>query len=104
VSIQYELMSDLISGVTDDQYTLFDIDKMRVTEVSEAGSKRIKTKAGVFDAIGVRHQKQGSSRITTLWCVEELNFLPVIIEQHRKGKVIFKATLVKYTPTGEAST
>ncbi|MCH9694813.1 MAG: DUF3108 domain-containing protein [Gammaproteobacteria bacterium] len=104
VSIQYELMSDLLSGMRDERYTLFDVDKMRIADVSDAGRKRVKTKAGKFDAIGVRHQKQGSSRITTLWCVEELGYLPVIIEQHRKGKLKFRATLVEYTPTSEAST
>lgn len=101
VSIQYELMHDLLNGAPDEQYVLFDVDKMRVANVSIAGEKQIKTKAGTFTAIGVQHQKEGSSRITTLWCVEELDYLPVIIEQHRKGKLKFRATLVKYTPSPE---
>jgi hypothetical protein len=74
---------------------------MRIANVTDAGTKKIKTKAGTFDAVGIRHQKEGSSRTTTMWCVEELGFLPVIIEQHRKGKVNFRATLVRYTPTQE---
>ncbi len=101
VSIQYELMHDLMNGGPDKQYVLFDIDKMRVANVSIAGEKQIKTKAGTFTAIGVQHQKEGSSRITTLWCAEELDYLPVVIEQHRKGKLKFRATLVKYTPSPE---
>ena len=99
VSIQYELMHDLLNGGPSDQYVLFDVNKMRVANVSTAGEKVIKTKAGEFTAIGIRHQKEGSSRITTLWCVEELGYLPVVIEQHRKGKLKFRATLVSYTPT-----
>lgn len=101
VSIQYELMHDLINDNSSEQYVLFDVDKMRVANISSAGSKEVKTKAGRFTAVGVRHQKEGSSRTTTLWCVEELDYLPVVIEQHRKGKVIFRATLVSYTPTQE---
>lgn len=101
VSIQYELMHDLMNGGPDKQYVLFDIDKMRVANVSIAAEKQIKTKAGTFTAIGVQHQKEGSSRITTLWCAEELDYLPVVIEQHRKGKLKFRATLVKYTPSPE---
>ncbi len=97
VSIQYALMYDLLNGEPNGQYVLFDIDKMRNANVSIAGQKEIKTKAGKFTAIGVRHQKEGSSRITTLWCVEELGYLPVVIEQHRKNKLKFRATLVKYT-------
>lgn len=101
VSIQYELMHDLLNGGPDKQYVLFDVDKMRIANVSIAGEKEIKTKAGTFRAIGIQHQKEGSSRITTLWCVEELGYLPVVIEQHRKGKLKFRATLVKYTPSQE---
>ena len=101
VSIQYELMHDLLNGGPDKQYVLFDVDKMRIANVSIAGEKQIKTKAGTFTVIGIQHQKVGSSRITTLWCAEELDYLPVTIEQHRKGKLKFRATLVKYAPSPE---
>jgi len=99
VSIQYELMHDLLTGNTSEQYTLFDVDKMRVANVSIIGEKEVSTKAGKFVAVGVQHQKEGSSRTTTLWCVEELDYLPVIIEQHRKGKLNFRAKLVEYSPS-----
>ena len=102
VSIQYELMHDLLNGDPDEHYVLFDVDKMRIANISIAGEKKIKTKAGTFTAIGIQHQKVGSSRIMTLWCVEELDYLPVVIEQHRKGKLKFRATLVKYTPGQES--
>jgi len=98
VSLQYQLMHDLLNGGPNAQYILFDVDKMKIAHVTDAGTKTIKTKAGNFNAVGVRHQKEGSSRTTTMWCVEELGFLPVVIEQHRKGKLNFRATLVKYTP------
>jgi hypothetical protein len=101
VSIQYQLMLDLLSGNPGKKYTLFDVDKMRLANVSDAGSKEVKTKAGTFTAVGVRHQKEGSSRITTLWCAKELDYLPVVIEQHRKGKLNFRATLVSYSPIQE---
>ena len=99
VSIQYELMHDLLNGGPSDTYVLFDLDKLTVANVSEAGTKTVKTKAGKYEVVGVRHQKEGSSRITTLWCAPELGYLPVIIEQHRKGKLNFRATLTNYSPT-----
>lgn len=102
VSIQYELMHDLLNGEPSKQYVLFDVKKMRIANVSIAGEKEIKTKAGTFTAIGIQHQKEGSSRTTTLWCVEELDYLPVVIEQHRKGKLKFRATLVSYTPSQDS--
>jgi hypothetical protein len=101
ISIQYELMHDLIKGDPSDQYTLFDVDRMQVANVSNIGEKTVETKAGKFVAVGIRHQKEGSDRTTTLWCVEELDYLPVIIEQHRDGKVNFRAKLVTYTPTSQ---
>jgi hypothetical protein len=101
VSIQYRLMSDLLDGGADERYTLFDVEKLRVADVTNVGTKKVKTKAGTFVAVGIQHQKEGSSRTTTLWCVKELGYLPVIIEQHRAGKLKFRATLERYTPTQE---
>jgi hypothetical protein len=99
VSIQYKLMHDLLNGGPEDTYVIFDADKMRVADVVNAGTRTVTTKAGTFDVVGVRHQKAGSSRVTTLWCAAELGYLPVIIEQHRKGKLNFRATLTTYSPT-----
>lgn len=99
VSIQYELMHDLLNGGPSETYVLFDVDKMRVANVRNIGTKSFKTKAGRFEAVGIQHQKEGSSRVTTLWCAPDLDYLPVVIEQHRKGKLNFQATLTKYNPT-----
>jgi len=102
VSIQYALMHDLLNGGPNDHYVLFDVEKTRIAAVSIAGEKEIKTKAGKYTTIGIRHQKEGSSRITTLWCAKELGYLPLVIEQHKKGKLKFRARLVKYTPSSES--
>ena len=99
VSIQYELMLDLLNDNPESTYVLFDVEKMRVANVRQVGTKNVKTKAGRYDVVGIEHQKEGSSRTTTLWCAPELDYLPVVIEQHRKGKLNFRATLTSYTPT-----
>jgi len=99
VSIQYALMHDLLNGQPKETYILFDVDKMRVAHVRNIGTKNVKTKAGNYEVVGIQHQKEGSSRVTTLWCAPELGYLPVIIEQHRKKKLNFRATLTKYAPT-----
>lgn len=98
VSIQYELMHDLMNGGARQTYLLFDIDEFKTLNVSVIGSREVKTPAGRFEAIGIQHQAEGSSRVTTLWCVEQLGFLPVMIEQHRKGKLRMRALLTDYTP------
>jgi hypothetical protein len=33
-----------------------------------------------------------------MWCVQELDYLPVIIEQYKKGDLIMRAVLSSYTP------
>ena len=98
VSIQYEMMRDLMNGGVSDSYILYDIDRLKTLNVSLISARDVKVPAGKFTVIGVRHQAEGSSRITTLWCAEELDYLPVIIEQHRKGKLRLRATLSRYTP------
>ena len=98
VSIQYELMHDLLNGGPNTTYTLFEVDELKTVSVTNIGPKRVSTPAGEFDAIGVQHQALNSKRITTLWCVEELGYLPVIVEQHRKGKLKVRASLQKYSP------
>ena len=98
VSIQYELMFDLKNGGASETYILFDVDRLKTLNVTTIGDKEVKVPAGRFKALGVQHQAEGSSRITTLWCVEELDYLPVIIEQHRKGKLRMRATLREYNP------
>ncbi|MBT8098797.1 MAG: DUF3108 domain-containing protein [Gammaproteobacteria bacterium] len=99
VSIQYELMHDLMNGGPSANYVLFDIDRLKTIHVSNIGSRTVKVPAGRFEAIGITHQAEGSKRITTMWCVPELDFLPVIIEQHRKGKLRVRAVLKNYEPT-----
>jgi hypothetical protein len=91
-------MHDLLNGQHSDSYVLFDVEKMRVATIREAGNKNVKTPAGRYDVVGIQHQKEGSSRVTTLWCAPELDYLPVVIEQHRKGKLKFRATLTRYKP------
>lgn len=98
ISIQYELMFDLMNGGPSEEYILFDIDELKTINVRNVGRRTVKVPAGKFEAIGVQHQAIGSKRITTMWCVEELDYLPVIVEQHRKGKLKFRAVLTSYEP------
>lgn len=99
VSIQYELMLDLINDRTSDEYSLLDDDELKLLQISNIGTKQIKVPYGKFEAVGIQHRKANSDRITTLWCVEKLDYLPVLMEQHRDGKLAFRAVLTKYTPT-----
>ena len=98
VSTQYQLMSDLMNGGVAERYVLYDIDEIKILNVSIIGEREIRVPAGEFTAIGVQHQAEGSSRVTTLWCVEELDYLPVMIEQHRRDELRMRASLRSYSP------
>ena len=98
ISIQYELMLDLINGSPSAEYILYDIDELKTLIIRNIGTRQVKVPAGTFTAVGIQHQRANSKRVTTLWCVEELDYLPVIIEQHRDGKLRLRATLRKYEP------
>lgn len=98
VSLQYGLMLDLISGVERAEYALQDSERLKLLSITNVGTRTVKVPFGRFEAIGIQHQAENSSRVTTLWCVEELGYLPVIIEQHRKGKRRMQALLTSYTP------
>lgn len=102
VSIQYQLMHDLLQGDPDTQYTMFEIDRLRTVNVRNIGSKKVKVPAGTYEAVGIQHQTEGSKRVTTLWCVEKLGYLPVVIEQHRKGELRVRAMLSRYSPHPDA--
>ena len=98
VSIQYELMSDLMNGMPSKNYVLFEIDELKTIEVRNIGTRTVKVPAGEYEATGLEHQAVGSKRITTMWCVQELDYLPVIIEQRRKGALKMRAVLISYSP------
>ena len=98
VAIQYELMSDLMNGGASAEYILFDIDELKTVTVKNIGTRTITVPAGTYEAIGVQHQTPGSKRVTTMWCVEDLDFLPIVVEQHRKGKLKMRAELSHYSP------
>ena len=100
VSLQYGLMHDLLNGIEKNQYYLQDAEKFKPLSITNVGRKSVKVPFGRFEAVGIQHQALNSSRVTTLWCVEELDYLPVIIEQHRKGKLRVRAVLTDYQPAG----
>ncbi len=103
VSIQYQLMHDLLTGKAADTYVLFDIDEFKTLEISTIGERDMRVPAGRFRVTGIQHSARGSSRVTTLWCAKELGYLPVVIEQHRNGKLRLRATLTRYTSESDAS-
>ncbi|HET6628485.1 MAG TPA: DUF3108 domain-containing protein [Woeseiaceae bacterium] len=96
VSIQYELMLDLLTGEAKDKYVMLDGDELKHLEVKNIGSRTVKVPYGTFEAVGIQHGEKDSSRVTVLWCAKELDYLPVVIEQLRDGEVHVRASLAEY--------
>ena len=103
VSIQYELMYDLLNKGPSEHYVLLNDEELRPIVVTNIGRKKVKVPFGEFEAVGIQHHTEDSSRVSTLWCVEELGYIPVIIEQHRDGKLRVRAVLKHYTPIIETA-
>jgi hypothetical protein len=98
VSLQYGLMYDLLTGGENSEYLLQDAEELKLLQITNIGLKSVTVPFGNFEAVGIQHRRAGSSRATTLWCVEQLGYLPVIIEQHRKEKLQLRAVLTNYAP------
>ena len=103
ISIQYQLMQDLAAGAERDVYRMYDPDGTRVLNITRLGEKQIKVRGKRYNAVGIRHQREGSSRTTTLWCVPALDYLPVLIEQRRKDELKARISLLRYTATDSPS-
>ena len=106
VSLQYELMLDLLNNSRVIEYSLLDDDEVKPLHVTYVGMEEVKVPYGKFNAIKIQHRKENSNRVTTLWCAEELDYLPVKIEQHRDDKLAVRAVLNDYKPTvdGDSTT
>lgn len=99
-SIQYALMLDLLHGRSAAQYTMLDGKRRKALTISHLGDSVVKVPLGEFKVRKVRHQAANSSRMVTLYCAPELGFLPVRIEQHRKGKLVVRADLKAHRTPG----
>ncbi|MCU7836991.1 MAG: DUF3108 domain-containing protein [gamma proteobacterium symbiont of Taylorina sp.] len=58
--------------------------------------ERVFTSMGSYKALKVQHQRYHQNKKITLWCVPELNFLPVKIIQEETDKPTFISTLLSY--------
>lgn len=91
--MQLAMMSDLASGVRSAQYTVIDRHDVKTYEIQVLGDEHISVPAGEYDTVKVRRQRSGSSRATIMWCVPQLNYLPVLTQQLKEDKVIATLSL-----------
>ncbi len=92
---QLRIMQDLPTDQPMLHYPIADGGKLKYYDIEVVGKERIRTKLGVFDTVRLRHVK--GSRKTTMWCAQQLGYLPVRIEQQKGNNSPVTATLKSVT-------
>ena len=93
LSLKYALMLDLSNQNLLPQYKVFEGENTKIISVEIIESKILNVPYGEFKVIGIKNHEKGSSKRSILWCAEELDYLPVVIEQYRNEKLWMQAKL-----------
>jgi hypothetical protein len=80
---QLSIMQDLQDGETDMKYPVADGGRLKIYHFEWQGVETINIPAGTFDT--VRMRRVHGKTTTTIWCARKLNFLPVRIQQQKRG-------------------
>ena len=96
VSLQYALMLALMRDVELDTFVMFDNGKSKSLSITDLGPEMTKVPYGQLAIQKIQHAELSSDRVTTLWCAESLHFLPVRIEQRKRGRLSVRAELIDY--------
>ena len=84
----FAMMRDLSRGERRVEYTIADGGRrLKRYLLAGIGEERIETALGTFDTTIIRRDREHSKRRTTMWCANELGFLPVkIVHLERDGQ------------------
>lgn len=84
-SIQFAIMHRLRLGEREFHYSLLDGKRIRDHHYKVTGRKILDTQVGRVEVVGVREVKPEGKRYSLFWCAPRFGYLPVRIEQHKKG-------------------
>ncbi len=90
LSVQVELMRDLIAGDPPTHFLLFDRDSAKQYQYTRENTVALDTAIGRFDTVIYRSDRPDSDRVMRLWLAPSLGYLPVQAARWRKGKVEFE--------------
>ena len=88
---QLRIMQDLPTTQSRLRYPIADGGKLKYYDIEVVGKERIRTELGTFDTVRLRNIK--GKRKTTMWCAEQLGYLPARIEQQKNDDSPVVATL-----------
>ena len=72
MSIQIQVMLDLIKGVLPDSFRIFDKDEIKEFLYTNEGAARIRTELGELDTVVVASRRAGNNRILRMWFAPKL--------------------------------
>lgn len=94
MAVTLSVMSALRQGETSMEYSVFDNGRIKNVIFSVQGEDQLDTSLGALDTVRVlRINAEGSSRSTVTWFAPSLNYMPVKIEQLKRGELIARLTL-----------
>ncbi len=94
LSVTLAVMSALRQSIDTSSYRVFDNGKLKNVVFEIQGTERLETSLGPMDTIRVlRSNAEGSTRTTLTWFAPELDYVPVKIEQLKRGELVARLTL-----------
>ncbi len=82
---QLAIMRDLKRGLRDMEYAIADGGKLKRYYLTVSGEETVETDLGPLRALRIERTKESSKKTTRIWCAPSLDYLPVMIEQVKKG-------------------
>ncbi len=95
LSVTLAVMEQVRKGFSSAEMQVLDAGKIKTMRFVNEGMQKVETKLGTFNAVVVRRIREGSSRETLTWFAPELNFVPVQIEQLKRGSLIARLKINK---------
>ena len=88
-------MEQVRKGFSSAELQVLDGGKIKNMRFINEGTQTLNTKLGTFETVVVRRVRQGSSRETVTWFAPKLNYVPVQIEQLKKGNLVARLKINK---------
>ncbi|MDO6462402.1 DUF3108 domain-containing protein [Granulosicoccaceae sp. 1_MG-2023] len=100
LSVTLTVMDLVREGFERADLQILDGGKIKAMSFINEGRQTVDTALGSFDTIVVRRIREGSSRETVTWFAPELDYVPVMIEQLKRGELVARLKIRKLREGG----
>ncbi len=101
LSVQIELIRDLIAGDPPTHFLLFDHDSANEYQYTRERTETLDTALGRLDTVIYRSDRPDSDRVMRLWLAPSLGYMPVQAIRWRKGKIEFQLHIRELKQEGQ---